>query len=393
MMKHNIFKESLHMLICTKLLSEGYFYAKGCTEGMTIKRINSLLKNKKVDKNVENKDLQLGNDETTLIEICSKINCVENHDMAKAIVTLYLNQTYSMDVKKSLISKENYAQSIFDECCDYKLIDRKKYVCKEGFILEKEIILKKITSLSDYVTTISALNNDSDQELFFRGHSNINYNIKPSVFRDNFYKKEFIMFQQLVVSCQEYFIKCRSHFEFISLMQHYGLPTRLLDITFNPLVALYFACEKSESVGELLVFCIQKDNLKYERSDTVTILSCLPMFKYSEQQELYEHKNDCENCREQTEIIERFMHEIKIEKPAFLPRIKGNSITEPIFIVPSRNNKRIINQKGAFILFGLDENLMKQDSNTSKSSLYPYKQKTVYYIPLNTKKKLLDELM
>ena len=34
-----------------------------------------------------------------------------------------------------------------------------------------------------------------------------------------------------------------SDFDILAKMQHYGLPTRLLDFSTNPLVALYFACE------------------------------------------------------------------------------------------------------------------------------------------------------
>ncbi len=61
-------------------------------------------------------------------------------------------------------------------------------------------------------------------------------------------------------------------------MQHYSLPTRLLDLTANPLMALYFACGEDTSSaegGEVLVLRIPKRQVKYFDSDTVSVIANL----------------------------------------------------------------------------------------------------------------------
>ena len=339
-----------------------------------------------------------------------------------------------------------------------------------------------ITSVADFIKAIKKeipdpFSENRGPKFFYRGHADVLWDLKASIFRsDKGIKNEHLLFRDMVAHEPQDFSQCKSALDYLVQMQHYGLPTRLLDVTTNPLVALYFACQpagdtsvfrivgaafdaargvaldaetyaenypdappsnsSNDSLEEILssvgvlagvltaantkydenpigdtmigcivdpllkefpdlaentqaavdagkkaakeaglkdgavyLFSVPEDRVKHYDSDTVSILSNLAKCgdieinidqidefatKLREERDVHmEHEDPGLKTFNNEGSVQNLLHQIREEKPYFQPLIDPFDLCRTFLVKPKYANPRIINQEGAFFLFGL----------------------------------------
>ena len=229
-------------------------------------------------------------------------------------------------------------------------------------------------------------------QFFYRGESSVNWRLLPSVLRhETSWSRESFYYHEMLARCPGEF-KNSSFLSKLVTMQHYGCPTRLLDVTLNSLIGLYFACESNHHEdGKVYIFPSIRGSISYADSEKVLFLSCLPHLSINEQknlrQELKSYAGYNASLCHPLWTLDKMLSIAKKERPSLqgIPNI--GDLMCPLFVQPDYTNDRIRNQQGAFIISGVFESL-----DEAESRLKARTAKTCFIIEASAKKKILDEL-
>ena len=213
---------------------------------------------------------------------------------------------------------------------------------------------QKIKSVSELIEKLKKDSKSHNGPIWFRGQSNKTHKLIPSLYRKNSSVSEMTLIKKFKQNAS--LLVSRNYnddFDWLFVMQHHGVPTRLLDWTESSLVALYFACETNDDKDGALWVLLPIELNKHasiEPDETFDIPGITELENYS---------------------------------PKSYHADKTN-VMGPAATISTRNTPRMQAQQGTFTIFHKKKSAIEDISDK--------KHVWRYIIPMNVKAEILKEL-
>lgn len=273
----------------------------------------------------------------------------------------------------------------------------------------------KIESVADLIDTCFDIRDrHGGLVIYFRGERDSSWCLRSSVMRpskDNTFKlrlHEGEMLRDLIARRPEDFHGMNSALEQMVMAQHHGLKTRLLDVSRNPCVALFSACDHRDPAGipqpndmdgRIHVFAVPKDLVRSFDSDTISIIANFAKLD-RRYQSLLLGKTADEMIDEDAESplqyvysegLRHLYHYIRQEKQQFEELIEPQDLLKVFIVEPKESFDRIRAQEGAFIISAFHERFEREQILSRVANTLVYGYETIV-VPEGKKARMLEEL-
>lgn len=194
------------------------------------------------------------------------------------------------------------------------------------------MIQSDVTSVPDLIAALERDHAHYSGAVWFRGHARKTWKLAPGYLRLTNPPSESTLLKRFKQSAAMLLDRDpKDSFDWLFLMQHYGLPTRLLDWSESPLVALYFAVEDHDKhpAEDAALWCLRPSDLN--------------------------KKANIQDDHEEFFIPSFDDQELKNYSLESLSNGPKRTRLFPIATIATRNNPRIQAQLGVFTIHHLDE--------------------------------------